>query len=172
MNNARNLPIHHHYSSLFIITSSLFIIIHHYSSLFIIIHHYGTSGLHTNPSTLGRSVRPPRIKVDPGVKRFGLQFGCIGCLIFYVFVGPSTGLGSPRRCLNSFLEAVASSSPNVSLWRFGTHPGISGDLRRYPAVSGGLRVCHRIGCQRVRFGPYLPHAPGARMTGVTPSKHK
>ena len=40
-------------------------------------------------------------------------------------------------------------------------------IRRSPAVSGGLRGSpriHRIRCQRVRLRPYLPRAPGAKMT--------
>ena len=45
-------------------------------------------------------------------------------------------------------------------------------IRRSPAISGDLRRSPRIRCQRVRLRPYLPRAPGARMTAVTQSPSK
>ena len=39
-------------------------------------------------------------------------------------------------------------------------------MRDLELIRGSPRIC-RIRCQRVRLRPYLPHAPGARMTVVT-----
>ena len=70
------------------------------------------------------------------------------------------GCGKVKKTLHRSATESPSTDIYIKLEPFGIHPRIP-----------GIQRIQRIRCQRLRLGPYLPHAPGARMTVVklTPS---